>query len=574
MLHFTAHMPTGLAITDYIVVGCFFAVMLGVGIVYARRMDTLSDFFSGSRRVPWWLAGTSLYMTTFSAFTFVSYSAIAYEYGFVAVTVWWFSIPGCLLSARFLASRWRRAAATSPLEYLETRFSPFLRQCFGWFGVPLIVLDDALKLFVIGSMLKVSLGFETSGWEIAIIVGCGLVMMLYTLLGGLWAVMITDCVQFIVMAAAVIVLAPLATAHAGGIANVIDALPDGHKALSAGAYSWPWLFSFAVVLALTYATKWPYVQRYYSARSDKEARRVGYLVGALTFIAPPLLFWPAMAGVSFLENVQDNNDVYPMLCNLLLPAGMMGIVIAAMFSATMSMLSSDYNSVASVVTNDIIKRIFIPEASERTLVFAGRMVTLVVGTIAIALAIMLARTEGLEDLVKIMARLFAVLLPPVALPMMAGLLSQRVSSVGAITGFFAGAISGISAYAASYGDGLAYLSTIPYLTWITIIPTAIGLGVGSLVRPDSDEKQANTRSFLEGLSHKEDERTEPQRGPDAALALRVIGVTCIALGVVLVLATLLTAGMIVVSVGTGFVLAAGGGFAVWLSTRSETIREV
>ena len=143
----------GLSSTDYIILAGFFVIMLAIGILYAGRMNDLGDFFSGSRQVPWWLAGVSLYMTTFSAFTFVSYSAIAYQYGFVAVTVWWFSIPGCLLSARFLATRWRKAATTSPLEYLETRYGGFLRQSFSWYGVPLIVVDDALKLFVIGTML-------------------------------------------------------------------------------------------------------------------------------------------------------------------------------------------------------------------------------------------------------------------------------------------------------------------------------------------------------------------------------------------------------------------------------------
>ena len=145
-------MESSLHTADYWVLAGFFVVMMMIGLVYAARMRNLKDFFGGGRHVPWWLAGVSLYMTTFSAFTFVSYSAIAYRDGFVAVTVWWFSIPGCLLSAYFLARRWRRAATTSPVEYLETRFSPFLRQCFSWFGVPLIVLDDALKLFVIGTM--------------------------------------------------------------------------------------------------------------------------------------------------------------------------------------------------------------------------------------------------------------------------------------------------------------------------------------------------------------------------------------------------------------------------------------
>ena len=111
-------MDKGLAAADYIILAGFFIVMLWIGVAYAGRMKNLSVYFSGSGQVPWWLSGISLYMTTFSAFTFVMYSAIAYKYGFVAVTILWLSIPAGLLSTWFLAARWRRASATSPVEYL------------------------------------------------------------------------------------------------------------------------------------------------------------------------------------------------------------------------------------------------------------------------------------------------------------------------------------------------------------------------------------------------------------------------------------------------------------------------
>jgi len=536
-------MGSSLQNADYIVLGGFFVVMLGVGVVYARRMRNLRDFFGGGRHVPWWLAGTSLYMTTFSAFAFVSYSALAYRQGLVAIAIWWFSIPGCLLSAHFLASRWRRAATTSPLEYLETRFGPVLRQCFSWFGVPLIVLDDALKLFVIGTMVSVSLGLEgPSGhaWAIAV---CGFIMVLYTLLGGLWAVLVTDFIQFIVMALAVIVLAPLALSRAGGLGLIGQQAPEDFFHVSSGSYTWPWLLSFAVLLALTYATKWPYVQRYYVVRSDREARWVGYLVAGLTFIGPPMLFFPAGAARVFLPGVENANDVYPLLCRALLPVGMMGIVIAAMFSATMSMLSSDYNAVASVITNDVIKRLFLPRASDRALVVLARLSTLAAGCLAMLVAVVLTQVEGLEDLVKIMARLFAVLLPPVALPMLAGLLSRRASNAGALAGFVAGAVCGIAAYALSYRVGLGYLRTIPYLTWITLLPTAAGLVIASAVRPNNAQRQEAVTAFLGGLGRRMVlEKPELGQGDDVRLAMRIIGGICAFLGTVLATASLLSAG--------------------------------
>lgn len=562
-------MTNGLAAADYCVLGGFFVVLLAVGIFYAGRMHNLRDFFSGSRHVPWWLAGISLYMTTFSAFTFVSYSALAYQYGIVAVAIWWFSIPGCLLSAWFLASRWRRAATTSPVEYLETRFSPALRQCFSWFGIPLIVLDDALKLFVIGTVVAVGTGLQgdyAASWAIA---GCGLIMVSYTLLGGLWAVLITDFIQFIVMGTAVLVLLPLAWNAAGGASAIVSHLPERFNDIAVGDYTWPWLLSFSVILALTFATKWPYVQRYYAARNDREARWVGYLVAVLTFVTPPLLFFPALAARSFMPDVADPNSLYALVCQQLLPVGMMGVMLAAMFSATMSMLSSDYNSVASVITNDILKRVFMPEAGDRRLVLVARIVTLAVGLLAMALALLFARAERLEDLVQYMARLFAGLLPPVALPMLAGLLSRRASNAGALTGFGLGAACGVAAYAAGGSADYAYLRTVPYLTWITLLPTAAGLVAGSILAPNTQVQRETIDAFLNRLETRSGDKPSLLASADAAVALRIVGLTTLAIGLIVAASVLLSgqwrAGII--SVGVGITMAAGGAAAAWASTR-------
>lgn len=566
-------MDKGLAAADYIILAGFFVVMLAIGLIYARRMKNLSDFFSGGGQVPWWLSGISLYMTTFSAFTFVSYSALAYQYGFVAVSIWWFSIPGCLLSAWYLAGRWRRAATTSPVEYLETRYSHTVRQIFSWFGVPLIVLDDALKLFVIGTMITASLGIEGTDQRAIAIVGCGTIMLLYTLMGGLWAVLITDFVQFIVMGSAVLVLAPLAAIKAGGVLSVIEKLPEGFGNVTNATYTWPWLLSFSVILALTFATKWPYVQRYYAASSNQEARWVGYTVAFFTLIGPPILFWPAIAATQFLPGVENANDIYPMICRLLLPAGLMGVVIAAMFSATMSMLSSDYNALSSVITNDIIKRLFRPNATDRELVFLARASTFAVGGVAMALAVVLVYQESLGNLVDYMAKLFAVLLPPVALPMAAGLLSNKVSERGAIVAFVLGSCCGIAAYVIGGGEGLAWLRSVPWLTWISIIPTLLGLIAGSVLGPDSATKREQVDTFLNGLIDVAPKVARRDRSVDGQYALFIIGMTTVALGVVMVLAVLLTVpyreGWLSVLVGGLFIF--GGGLAA-LRAKWHTLR--
>jgi Na+/proline symporter len=195
-----------------------------------------------------------------------------------------------------------------------------------------------------------------------------------------------------------------------------------------------------------------------------------------------------------------------------------------------------------VITNDIIKRTYLPHASDRTLVITARMATLAVGVIAMLLAVLFAKAKGLEDLVQYMARLFAGLLPPVALPMIAGLLSRRTSSTGALAGFLLGAACGAVGYIASYFGDLSYLRTVPYLTWITLLSTAGGLIAGSAVFPNPAEKQQIVEQFLDGLISAPRERTSLRAGGDAAVALRILGVTTALLGFILAAGVVVTAG--------------------------------
>jgi solute:Na+ symporter, SSS family len=569
--------------------------MLFIGFYFAGRMKSLKDFFCGGNHVPWWVSGVSLYMTTFSAFTFVSYSALAYNNGLVCITIWWMTVPCAVLTAYFLASRWRRIDTTSPVEFVERRYGPVLRQGFSWAGVPLIVFDDALKLFVIGKMVTVSLGMENP-WAFPLAIAiCGTIMLTYTLMGGLWAVMITDFVQFIVMATAVLVMVPLVLTRVGGLGAIVQEAPDGFWRLTSDDFTIWWLIAFGLIEVLIFATKWPIVQRYYSVPTDAEARKVGYTLGVLTFVGVPLLFLPAFAARVFMPGIEDGNTVYPLICMELLPVGLLGMVIAGMFSATMSMLSSDYNAAASVITNDIYKRLFDRNARDGHLVMIGRLATLGVGLVAVGVAVVLSQIPDLEGLVKIMAGVFSLLLPPVAIPMLFGLLTRKISNKGALVGFCTGATLGAAAYTlsfiklqipadyrallflpADYAGGLKFLREVQYLTWITAVPTFGLMWLVSLVAPDSQEKQARVAAFLDGIGGKSAEAPKEQdRTSDASAkgqaraAVSIIGLATAAMGALLVLAVVVTgaAATAGLSIGVGAALFAGGLGAAALARR-------
>src|SRR5210317_667511 len=112
---------------DHIVLVGYFVLMLSIGAYFYRYMRGMKDYFSGGNQVPWWLSGASFYMSSFSVATFVQYSALAYLYGWVAVTLYWVTVPATLVSVIFFSARWRRARIDSPVEYLEARYNSTVR---------------------------------------------------------------------------------------------------------------------------------------------------------------------------------------------------------------------------------------------------------------------------------------------------------------------------------------------------------------------------------------------------------------------------------------------------------------
>ena len=153
------NMAGGLSPVDYGVVAVFFAAMVGIGVYYGRKSTSSAQFFGNDKTVPWWLSGVSFYMNSFSALAFVMYSALAYKFGWVPVTVSWLSVPAVLLGAWFLAVRWRRAAQGSPIDFVATRYTPSMCSTLAVLGLPMQLLDNALKLLAIGTVVGVGMGF-------------------------------------------------------------------------------------------------------------------------------------------------------------------------------------------------------------------------------------------------------------------------------------------------------------------------------------------------------------------------------------------------------------------------------
>ncbi|MBW3630351.1 MAG: Gfo/Idh/MocA family oxidoreductase [Gemmatimonadetes bacterium] len=426
-------------IADYIVVVGYFLLLVAIGVYFRRFMRGASDYFTGDNQLPWWLAGVSYYMTYFSAFAFVAYGEVAYRYGWVAVTLGWVAVPACLIAARWSAQRWRRARISTPVEFLETRYSPFFRQLFAWSGFPLRIIDDGLKLYSLGVFVSVAGGLDI----ITAIVVSAVVVLAYTFLGGLWAVTVTDFVQGVMLYLALFILLPLALIRAGGLDGLFANTEPGYLSLSHAPYSWVYLLGFFVLVAMNHNAGWALVQRFYSVPDEREARKVGYLAAALNILGPPLFYLPVMLAKPMLGELENTRNAYAVTTLELLPAGLMGIMMTAMLSATMSTLSAEYNVLASVATRDIYARLFRPKATEAELLRVGKLFTMVIGVAVLGVGVLVALNPD-APLFGIMVTVFGVAVAPMMLPLLGGLFSRRLTRKGAMVGFVVGLLVGFT----------------------------------------------------------------------------------------------------------------------------------
>lgn len=562
---------------DYAILVGYFALMLGIGAYFYRFMRGMKDFFSGGNNIPWWISGVSFYMSSFSVFAFVSYSALAYRYGWVSVTLLWVTVPATVFSVVLFARRWRRARIDSPVEYLETRYSPAFRQLVAWQGIPVKMIDDGLKLVAIGTFISVSLGLDMTQsmfWS-------GVIILAYTFMGGLWAVAVTDFIQFVVLAVAVLILLPLSIDKVGGLEGFRAGAPEGFFDLTTIEYNWIYVVLLSLLYCVAWSSiNWPLIQRYYCVANEKEALKVGWLVTVLNVIGPPLMFLPAMAARQFLGDIPDK-EVYPLLCIELLPSGILGLIIAAMFAATMSMLSSDYNVCAGVLTNDVYRRWVRPNASQKELVMVGRLMTLLVGGFALGAAFLMSAGTG-EDLFKYMVTLFSIVTAPVGIPMMFGLLSKKVSNTGAMAGWLCGIIVGLAMFlwcpyikfSLPGLSGVMLLEKEVAIFLYTSVVTLLAMFVGSRLKPVGSREKQRIEAFHERLSvpigQLDEDWPKGDTSAGAFSPFRVVGVSVLAIGLMLLAVLPWVEGRLAVELSTGFgaVLIIFGGVMTWRSKRT------
>ena len=407
---------------DWIAIIGYIVFAMSVGIYLTKRASkSTDDFYLAGRSLKWWVAGTSLVATSFAADTPLVISGWVRSSGISQNWLWWGMAVGGSLTFVVLAAWWRRLEVTTDAEFIERRYSgkpaSFLRGFYGCYHA--LITNTIVLTWVLLAMLKlvrVILGAEDDRYDIYI-VGGGLVLALsYSFLSGLWGVVVTDLMQFVLAMLGAILLAYKSIDALGGFTAAQHAFAElprattsimplaNEEGLSWNSIAW-WSQGFGAFFIFIGIQGWlnknadgggAGVQRYSASLDENHARKAALWFNIAHYCIRP---WPwiivGLASIILIDpsalpvvnGAIDHEAAYPMMMAQLLGPGLFGLLCASFLAAFMSTLDTHFNLASAYLVNDVYRRFVRKEAPDKHYVWVGRFAEILIGIIAAAFAL-------------------------------------------------------------------------------------------------------------------------------------------------------------------------------------------
>ncbi|MCD4657105.1 MAG: hypothetical protein K8S87_06130, partial [Planctomycetes bacterium] len=334
----------------------YLLIMVVIAVFFSKFMKGAKDFFAGGRKIPWWVAGISLYMGLFSVWTFSGAAGMVYKTGWFGL-IYFATWPiGFFIGFMLTGVRYRRSRIVSPVEYIETRFNKATHSTLSIIFAVSLLYWPIQHMASLGKMIGPMI---VPGSEMAIIVTILIIatlVLLYTFTGGLWAVTITDAVQSFLLVGVILVLLGFILVEIPGI---LDKLPSfTFKAPESESATYNSTYLFAVIFQGIFgAALGDRAQRYYSVRDERSVLKLGFLTTGL-FALGPIFFglipfigsviWPNPSMIPCFQGIANPQEgVFIAMAAQHLPAGILGMFIAAMLAATMSATDTCWNTASA-----------------------------------------------------------------------------------------------------------------------------------------------------------------------------------------------------------------------------------
>ena len=417
---------------DLVTFVAFIAFVVTVSMIASRRQKTGRDYFLAGRSLPWWLIGFSLIASNISTEHFVGMAGRGYDLGLAIASYEWMAAVTLVIVGLFFLPRFLRAGIYTIPEYLEYRYGAASRTVMSVYMMLAYVFVALATVLYSGALaLEAIFGLDTTLgiWLIGLLAG------VYTIYGGLRAVVWSDLIQGVALLAGGVLVTLLALQRIGGISAFLEVSGDKlHTILPADHPEMPWVAVFVGGLWIPNLFYWGLnqfiTQRTLAARNLRDGQRGIMLAAALKLVIPFIIVMPGiMAAELFADQIATGDQAYPVLIRELLPAGLSGIMFAALFGAVLSTLDSLLNSAATIFTMDVYTRHLRPEASARRQIVVGRAATAVLALGGCLWAPVVASADNVFSYIQMF---WGFISPGIVAVFLFGLLWRRVPQAAAL----------------------------------------------------------------------------------------------------------------------------------------------
>jgi len=539
---------------EYVTLGVYFLGLLGLGYGFSKLTKNMSDFVRGGAKGTWWLGGASMLMAGISAFTFTGNGSAAFEAGPTFLIIYVANCAGYFMGWLFLAAWLRQTRAYTNADVLRSRFGTPVEQFSAYVGLFMGPLNACIQLWALATFASAVFGFSLTSTIVVI----GIVVVGYSTMGGRWAVMATDFVQGLVMVVITTLVAILAIKHIGGFGNFFGYFSDPKFAEDFKLIKEPGQFSndrftlkWAVVIffmSLSHQVSLVTANRYLTLKDGREARKASLFAGILMMVGSLVWFIPPMVarfmyGDEILAQGLDNpsESAYAYIALKLLPNGLLGILIAAMFSATMSSMDSGLNAQVGIIVRNVIPRMrsalgLDPEISDRIQMRICYISTLLLGVFIISGAILFSAQKEiiLFDAYLMIGSIIGI---PIGFPMLMGLWVKRIPGWSYFLIFGACLLPSIYSFYDGRVNGNSW-TIQDRAMWIFIFGIAATLISTFFYRWVGTKQRERVETFFKTMKTPVDFAQEIGESNDRQQA-KILGISTTAIGAVLFLLLLL-----------------------------------
>jgi len=420
---------------DYGIIVLYGGFMLCLGLVFRSLSKTTSDYFRCGGAMPWWITGTSAWVATFSAWTFVGAASEVYRSGLKVLLLFYAALPALAVVLIVTSIRFRRLRVVTWMEAVRERFGPGSEQFYTWIKVPIELLKAGIYLMSISVFIAAVLEVHVN----QVILVLGVVITVVAFAGGAFAVLASDFVQmFLVMTiTGATMLLAVRRPEIGGFAGLISKVNAGHPE----DFRWWLAWRPSILLGWGLAFTWvkvaelnslEYSTMYLMPKSEWHARRmvliplIGGLVGPLIWVIPPLaatILFPNLATV-FPALAKPSEGAFVATALAVMPVGLMGLLMCAMFGATLTFMDAALNKYVGVFVRSFYRPILAPNAPDSQLLRVSKICTLIFGVLIVGISL-LVNTYRQSDIFTLLNQLMVSLGIPLTIPIFFGLFFKR-----------------------------------------------------------------------------------------------------------------------------------------------------